>query len=151
MTTKHSNDERAILDRIRNLVPGISEAVEAVQAEHDVTKRLLAKMVLAHAALADLGEIVSQALANSTDLTMAQEHLVSDQRASMREFERLADQTAGARTVIQNLDVWLQNDAPSIRHILEIVDLVKLTEAARQLPIARREALIQALEDAGNE
>jgi N-methylhydantoinase B/oxoprolinase/acetone carboxylase alpha subunit len=116
-------------------------------------------MVITHAALVELSEEANriavsaveiseqanQAVLDSTDSLAAQATQVSNQRVNLDAMESFSDKQAGAQTVIQNEDVWLANDPASIRHVLEIVNLARLTDAAQQMKRRRIAEIIDAL------
>jgi hypothetical protein len=152
-------DQTPILERIKTIVPPAGDIARTLKIEHETAERIHRLMLVTHAGLVELAEEAnqtvtdsvaiaedaSQAVLDSTDSLAAQATLVSSQRVSMDAMENFADRQAGAQTVIQNQDVWLANDAASIRHVLEIVNLSKIIEAARPMKRSRIAEIIDAL------
>lgn len=141
-----SNINESIFDRVKHVIPDAAGIAKAMEVEHETAERLRRLAVLDYAAKMEASEIANQAMTDSADFVNAISTLVTNQNINMESVERFMDQQAGATTIVQNiLEVFVRFDAPTIAHALTVVELTKVTEAARSLPISRIAGLVDAL------
>lgn len=140
-------DKEPIFERIKTIVPSIDQVAKELQSEQAATQRHHKLLLLILAGLVELGEHVNQSTLDTQDLVRATADLISNQVGNMNEMEQVADKNAGARTVIQNLKVWMAEDPPSIADFLNFVNPVRVVEAARTMPPSRVIEIANALQD----
>lgn len=141
-----SDSDEPILERVKHIIPPAGRIARSLQVEHETAIRIHKLLVLTHARMLNAEELTDQVVADSADIIDAQADQISNQRANMEQMEQFTDVQSGAQTVAQNLDVWFADDAPSIGHVLNIVNLVKVTEAGKKhMKLVRVYELIDAL------
>ncbi len=143
-TTLEQLSDQSILERIKTIIPPADDIARTLQVEHAAAERIRRMMVITHAALIELSEEANQIAVSAVEAS-EQATQVSDQRANMTAMEKFADKQADAQQIAQTQDVLFSKDDVSIRHVLEIVDLMELTRAARPMKRHRVAEIIDAL------
>ena len=90
-------------------------------------------------------EGASQAVLTSTDLIDTQADLIASQKGHKRRMVKFADKQADAQQIAKTTDVLFSGDPLSIRHVFEIIDLARTTEAATPMDEGRVFDIIDAL------
>ena len=169
----HSPDEVPIIERIKSLISPADALALSQQIEHDITTRIHQIMLVSHAHLiaqlrdaeqavtdsaelsrqatqaasdsVDLAEGASQAVMDSGDEIDAHSDLIITQKIHRKQMVKFAGKQADAQQIAQTTDVLFSGDPVSIQHVLEIMNLPKVTIAARSMRKHRIAELVDAL------
>jgi hypothetical protein len=145
LTKKQTGPDESIFERVKHIVPDVGKIARALKLDHENSARVHKLLLITRAGMIDTAEQASQNVINIEDTISAQADLISNQRADMDAMEALADTQAGGRTVVDNQIVYVRDHVPTIRQILEEVNLQRLNEAAREVKRSRIAAIIDAL------
>ena len=165
--------ETPILERLKSVISPADALALSQQIEHDITKRIYQVMLLSHTrlvaqlrdaeqAVTDSAELsrqatqaaaesveqaegASQAVMDSGDEIEAQADLMVTQKGHRKQMVTFADKQADSQQILQTTDVLFADDPVSIQHVLEIMNLPKVTIAARSMRKHRIAELVDAL------
>lgn len=145
MPTKTNPNDEPIFEKVKRLVPPVDHIATALALEHQTAERIHRLLLIVHAGLAEMSEQLNQAITDSADVIDAQATLISGQHSDMRQIEEFSDRLASSRTIVENIWIYFAEDVPSIKGGLEIVNLHKLTQAAKGMKLSRVADVIDAL------
>ena len=132
-----------VLKRLGGLVPDVEviaelygvdrDRAEVVQGMLKAVERAMKKLLKAQ------GELISE-----------QTGYMVEQTQTAQKIDRQIGRERDARTILNNIDIFLQGDIDSIQHILEQVFTPVFAEAFGELDSSRQRVLFASLREAAN-
>jgi hypothetical protein len=132
-----------VLKRLGGLIPDVETIADLYDVDRD-------RAEVIQGLFKAVAEATKKLLKAQGDVIDEQADYIEEQDQTAQKIDRQVGRERDARTILNNIDVFLQGDIDSVQHVLEQVFNPTFAAAFGQLDPGRQRALFASLREAAN-